>query len=435
MTLARVIRLGLVGLVAACTAAPAPRPGATDVVARLVVDAVATAEGHTDTQPDDSTSPARGGVRDVPSTEVGPLCGLESAASLPDGTVPVTSRQANPPKHNGYLALTGAPPRLLDSTTGADVGPIMLSSEGQLVPPGIEFTWLQWSPDGRWLSYRPDAGCLPEVIVSSDRRRGVNVTRYPEGTWAADAAWSPDGRWLAVDVDVYDGRTFVESRIDTFGISIDGQVTDGRTVWRSDDPSLLLGGVVWGSAGSISFSLVARDPGARAGVDVLFLAPGASTPSRVDTEADGMGPLTWLSDGSAVVAVGTVAGRTELFRIGPGGSSIVPLSGVLIGPEAEHQPVAILDGRIVLLAYHDDGADRAFYSLRPDGSDLARFDLRDLAPDAELTFVAAPDGHHIAVSNGLRIWVLDTADGTERRLTVGDRDLLARQPMAWQPIE
>jgi hypothetical protein len=355
-------------------------------------------------------------------TEVGPVCGPEATASLPDGPLPVTSRPLDLPTSDGMLAASGGVgPRLIDSTTGGDVGPILISSQGRASPPGA-FTVLHWSPDGRWVAGRHLAGeqCGNELIVSSDRLHGVNVTGYPDGVGLLDAAWSPDGHWLAVDT---------AHRIDVFGISADGRVSDARTVWRSDRSDRIAFGIAWGPGGSIAFS-IEDGPRAGHGSTVAFLAPGASTPIAVHTTAGVLAPLAWLSDGSAVVALGDVGSSgAELFRISPAESAAIPLPGLhLHGGKWLDVPVAIVGDHLVLDAYLDDPEVEYAYSLLPDGSDLTRLDVGQGLPIGS-TFAAAPDGRRVAISSRGPIWVVDVATGAFSELSPLDGGL-----MVWQPV-
>ncbi len=365
--------------------------------------------------------------------EVGPLCRAGAPATLPSGPLPVTSRPVDAPANDGYLAV--GDPALLDPLTGARVD-VALSSGGTRLQPSASGLSVvpRWSPDGRWLALRWEAGpgCGEELIYSSDGTRAVDVTDYPSGRAPQDAAWSPDGRWLAV------GRG---DRVDVFGVAPDGAVSGARTVWpapaRSGTASVDAFGLAWGRDGTLAFVVEGLSAKLSSGTTVAFLAPGASAPTLVHAQADHLSPLAWTPDGAAVVAIGDVGGTdVGMFRVSPGGSARIPLGGLsLSGGKWADVPLAIVGGRIVFDGWPDSAGPngvaggQAIYAVRPDGSGLAA--LGDQRYPISVTFAAAPDGGHVAVSamSAAGIWVVDLTDGSRRQIATVPGGI-----MDWQPV-
>ena len=215
VAIAAVTMLALVGLVIQLTPGGPPDQNVIGPVTpspALPTTSVLASPPPTSPSPRATRSPA----------EVGQLCRPSAPPILPRGPLPVTSRPLDLPANDGYLAITG--PELIDPTTGASVAEVALASEGKRL--SLETMPLHWSPDGRWLALRWGYGtaCGGEIIYSSDGTRAVDVTDYPPGRMASDLAWSPDGRWLAV---------VSGDRVDVFGISVEGIVSDARTVWQA----------------------------------------------------------------------------------------------------------------------------------------------------------------------------------------------------------
>ena len=69
--------------------------------------------------------------------------------------------------------------------------------------------------------------------------------------------------------------------------------------------------------------------------------------------------------------------------------------------------------------------------MRPDGSGLAPIDNQSYP--YRVTFAAAPDGGHLAVSApATAIWVVDLADGSRRQVATSPS--VRTGIMDWQPV-
>jgi hypothetical protein len=374
----------------------------------------------------------------VTGPEVGPMCRSDARATLPTGPLPVSVRPAGLPTNDGRLLVQGglgqAEPALLDPATG-QVQPVRIQSAGRPIVPDVLPDAA--SPDGHWLALRwgywsqlSSASCGNELIVSSDGTSAVDVTDYPPGRGAEEAAWSPDGRWLAVDT---------RDRIDVYAIGADGRVSDARTVWLAGWRVATLGGgaigPAWGPEGTLAFQVVDPTSKAGSGTTVALLGPGASAPRLVHVPADALAPLAWTTDGSAVIAKGDIgASDVGMFRITLDGASRIALPGLhLHGGKFLDVPVAIVGDRIVFDAYPDPSAPESVsvYTMRPDGTDLTRLTGDDFPLTTGVIFAPAPDGRHVAIAPAghTGIWIADTSDGTRQQVASSGGG-----PMSWQPV-
>jgi eukaryotic-like serine/threonine-protein kinase len=172
---------------------------------------------------------------------------------------------------------------------------------GQLVPEfaGISGTELEFSKDGKWVSYAsvPDGSLWRSAVDGSQRLR---LTSRP--TWATHPHWSPDGKEIAFP----GGREGSPARI--YVASFDGsslrQVTNGESGKTGDwDPS-------WSPDGASLVFGAAPPPAIGASIRVVDLKTGRVSALQ---GSEGMWSPRWSPNGRLIAALSTSGLKIMLY--------------------------------------------------------------------------------------------------------------------------
>ena len=261
-----------------------------------------------------------------------------------------------------------------------------------------------WSPDGTRIAFLRAQDGPPQVwLLPVDGGEAEQVTSLPLGAGAP--VWSPDGTRIAfgaaVDLHAVDGEDdraraqragapIVADRLDyqadgagllrtirkhlhvlDVEIGTTTRVTDGD--WHAGDPAWSPDStrLAYSAATAPDADLVFRSP-----VHVLDLAGG--TPEPVGLLNGYGGPITWTTDGSALLVVGmegAPTGHAGLLRVPLDGSAPLDLAASLdrnVMPGGPAYPGALPqltdNGRRVLFCARDRGCTH-LYSVPVDGGD------------------------------------------------------------------
>jgi Tol biopolymer transport system component/DNA-binding winged helix-turn-helix (wHTH) protein len=163
----------------------------------------------------------------------------------------------------------------------------------------------QFSPDGRRIAFASNRNVQMSLWVANADGTGAAQVSNLRSSWSASPRWSPDGRWLAFDA-----------------------YEQGR------------------------------------GWDVWVMEANGTSPRQVTHgPTDNVIP-SWSADGNSIYFASKRSGRSEIWRISPGGGTAVQITR-----SGGHTALESPDGKTLYYTLSVDGAEGLYAKKLPDGEE------------------------------------------------------------------